>query len=88
MTSQMIIWVATWAIVLVITWAKGQLISKCLFGVFNSPKKMNENNLSWGTIVVKSNIFVHFLGKFKIPKRHFEINWPLASTDEAVATCF
>ena len=61
--------------------AKGQLISKCLFGVFNSPKKTNENNLTWGTIVVKSNFFVHFLGELKIPKRHFEINWPLESYD-------
>ena len=25
--------------------AKGQLISKCLFGIFNSSKKMNENFL-------------------------------------------
>ena len=55
---------------------KGQLISKCLFGVFNSPKKKNENNSTWGTIVVKSNFFVRFLGELKIPKRHFEINWP------------
>ena len=41
-------------------------------------KKTNENNLTWGTIVVKSNFFVRFLGELKIPKRHFEINWPLA----------
>ena len=39
------------------------------------PKK-NENNSTWGTIVVKSNFFVRFLGELKIPKRHFEINWP------------
>ena len=32
---------------------KGQLILKCLFCVFNSPKKMKENNSTWGTIVVK-----------------------------------
>ena len=40
-------------------------------------QKTNENNLTWGTIVVKSNFFVRFLGEFKIPKRHFEFNWPL-----------
>ena len=45
--------------------------------VFNSPK--NENNSTWGTIVVKSTFFVRFLGELKIPKRHFEINWPLPS---------
>ena len=51
---------------------KGQLISKCLFGVFNSPKKRLK------TIrleeVVKSNFLVRFLGELKIPKRYFEIN--------------
>ena len=40
-------------------------------------QKTNENNSNWGTIVVKSNFFVRFLGELKIPKRHFEINWPL-----------
>ena len=29
-------------------------------------------------IIVKSNFFIRFLGELKIPKRHFEINWPLA----------
>ena len=40
-------------------------------------QKMNENDSTWGTIVVKSNFFVRFLGDLKIPKRYFEINWPL-----------
>ena len=40
-------------------------------------QKTNENNSTWGTIVVKSNIFIRFLGELKVPKRHFEINWPL-----------
>ena len=40
-------------------------------------QKTNENNLIWGTIVVKLNFFVLYLGELKIPKRHFEINWPL-----------
>ena len=39
----------------------------------------NENNSTWGTIVVKSNFFVRFLGELKIPKRNFEINWLLVS---------
>jgi hypothetical protein len=33
--------------------------------------------MTWGTIVVKSNFFIHFLGELKMPIRHFEINWPL-----------
>ena len=57
--------------------AKGQLISKCLFGVFNFSQKMNENKSTWGIIAVKSNFFVHFLGELRIPKSPFEINWPL-----------
>ena len=39
--------------------------------------KMNKNNSTWGTILVKWNCFVRFLGELKIPKRHFEMNWPL-----------
>ena len=41
-------------------------------------KDVQSNNSTWGTIVVKSNFFVRFLGELKIPKRHFEINRPLA----------
>ena len=41
-------------------------------------QKTNENNSTWGTIVVKINFFVRFLAELKIPKRHFEINWPRA----------
>ena len=33
--------------------SKGQLISKCLFGVFNFLQKTNENKSIWGFIVVK-----------------------------------
>ena len=40
---------------------KGKLILKCLFGVFDSSKKMNENNSTWGIIVVKSKFLVYFL---------------------------
>ena len=50
--------------------AKGGLISKCLFGVFNSPQKMNGNNLTWGTLVVKL-IFSLFLGRIEDTKNIF-----------------
>ena len=40
---------------------KGLLISKCLFGVFNFFQKTNENMLTRGIIVVKSNSFIRFL---------------------------
>ena len=33
--------------------SKGQLISKCLFGIFNFLKKQNENKSTWGFTVVK-----------------------------------
>ena len=42
---------------------KGQLISKCLFGVFNFFQKTNENMSTWGIIVVKTNSFVRFFGR-------------------------
>ena len=55
---------------------KGQLITKCLLGIFNSPKKTNEKiQLYYGTS--SRIVFVRFLGELKTPKRHFEINWPL-----------
>ena len=38
-------------------------------------QKTNKNNSTWGTIVLKSNFFVHVLGELKIPKRHFENKW-------------
>ena len=44
--------------------SKGQLISKCLFGVFNFFQKTNENKLSSGIVVVKLNSFVVFLEEF------------------------
>ena len=68
----------------IVLWSKGQLISKCLFGVFNSPKKRKKTiRLEVPYVVVKSNFFVHFLGELKILKRHFEINWPLETWDFA-----
>ena len=50
------------------------------FWVSSILQKTNENNSTWGTIVVKSNFFVLFWGELKIPKRHFEINRPLVWT--------
>ena len=40
---------------------KGQLISKCLFGVFSFFQKTNKNKLTWGIIAVKLNSFVRYL---------------------------
>ena len=57
---------------------KGQLISKCLFGVINSSKKRTKTILRYHSSKVE--FFVRFLGELKIPKRHFEINWPLVQS--------
>ena len=57
---------------------KGQLISKCLFGVINSSKKRMKTIRFEETIVVKSSFFVSFLEELKISKRHYEFKWPLA----------
>ena len=57
--------------------SKGHLISKCLFGVFNFFQKTNENKSTWGTIIVKSNSFVHFLEETLAWKNHFNLVWPL-----------
>ena len=61
---------------------KGQLISKCVCGVFNSSKKTNENNSTWGIVVVKLNFFVRFSEELRIAKSPFEINWPLAKIEK------
>jgi hypothetical protein len=53
--------------------SKGQLISECLSGVFKFFQKMNENNQTWGIIVVKF-FFVCFLEELMIAKSAFEIN--------------
>ena len=56
---------------------KCQLISKCLFGVFNFFQKTDENKSTWGILVVKSNSFVHFLEDFMAWQFAFEFYWPL-----------
>ena len=61
------------AFVVIVILSKGQLISKCLFGIFNSPKNQRKIQLYYyGTS--SRIVFVRFLGELKIPKRHFEIN--------------
>ena len=57
---------------------KGQVISKCLLCVFNFFQKTNENKLTWGLIVVKSNSFIHFLEETLAWKNLFDFVWPLA----------
>jgi len=42
---------------------KGQLISKCLFGVFNFFQKTNEDKSTWGIKVVKPNSFIRVFGR-------------------------
>ena len=56
---------------------KGQLISKSLFGIFNSPKKWMKKNLPYCYSTSSRIVFVRFLGELKTSERHFEINWPL-----------
>ena len=51
---------------------KGQLISKCLFGVFDSPKN-EQKQLDLRYHGSKVDFFRPFLGELKTPKRHFEI---------------
>ena len=49
---------------------KGQLISKCLFVIFNSPKKRTKNSslLVW---YIESNCFCLFFGSFEDIKKAF-----------------
>ena len=63
--------------------AKGQLISICLFGVFNSFPKTNKNKSTWGIIVVKSNSFVRFLEESLAWQFAFEINWHLVPKNQS-----
>ena len=51
----------------------GQIISKCLFGVFNFFQKWTKTC----RILVKMNEFIHFLEEFTAWQLAFEINWPL-----------
>ena len=53
---------------------KGQLISKCLFGIFNSPKKRMKKFEIYYYCTSSRIVFDRFSGELKTPKRHFEIN--------------
>ena len=53
---------------------KGQLISKCIFGIFNSSKKRVKKIRLYYYGASTRIVFVRFLGGMKIPKIHFEIN--------------
>ena len=52
---------------------KGQMISKGLLVSSNSPKKRTNEFV----VVVKTNLFVCFLGEFEETKSPFQIIWPL-----------
>ena len=56
--------------------SKGQLISKAICGVIDSPKKTNEKDLTCCIIVVSSqffSFFVPFFGEVRKTKIDFEI---------------
>ena len=56
---------------------KGQLILKCLFGIYNCPKKTNEKIQLYYYGISSQIVFICFLGELKTSKGHFEINLPL-----------
>ena len=61
---------------------KGQLISKCLFGIFNSSKKQTKKfDLSTYYGTSSWIVFVLFWEELETAKRHFEINCLLTLKD-------
>ena len=48
--------------------AKGQIISKWFFDVFDFLQKMKENKSTWSIIVVRSYSFIRFLEEMKTSK--------------------
>ena len=65
------------------TWLhKGQLISKGLFGFFNSPQKWTKNFCP-SRLGQKLTCLSSFLGELKTLKFLFKINWPLALNERA-----
>ena len=56
--------------------AKGQVISKGFFGVFNFFQKKRTKTCR---IVVKTNSFIRFFEEIDDPQNHFEINLPLVA---------
>ena len=60
---------------------KGQLISKVLFGVFDSSKKWTKKfDLTSEVSTMIPVVFVCFLEELITPKSPFEIKWPLWGT--------
>ena len=58
--------------------AKGQLSSKCLFGIFLKTNK----KINFTSMVPQVEMFlVVFWVKLKTSERHFKINWPLQLFD-------
>ena len=54
--------------------SEGQLISKGLFGILNSPKKQTKK-FNFSTMIPQVHLFLFiFREKLMTPKRHFEIN--------------
>ena len=63
---------------------KGQLISKCLLGIFNSSKK-RAKQFALTMMVPQVELFSFVvLEELKPPKRHFEINWPLEESMDVI----
>ena len=52
--------------------AKGQLISKGLFGILNSPKKRTKK-IAFTTMIYTSDrlVYIHFLGEIEDTKKTF-----------------
>ena len=53
------------------TYTKGQLISKCLFGIFNSPKKRTKTIRLYYYDTSGRLVFVHFLEEIEYSKKVF-----------------
>ena len=56
---------------------KGQLISKCLFGILNASKKQTKK-FDLTTMVTQVELFSFVSRKNWRHQRHFEIKWSLA----------
>ena len=65
--------------------AKGQIISKRLFGILNSSKKWTKK-IDLTTMYDTSGrlVFVCFLEEFEDKKRHFEKNWTLVFKKKSI----
>ena len=62
--------------------AKGQLISKTIYGLLTSPKKWTDEFVFFAFLFFTtniSNLSVHFLGESMARQSAFRINWPLVT---------